>query len=274
VVREEIDATAANRSNWDAWAAVHGRGQDAYYDLDAMVAGRDSLTDVELAALEVALGAPVSRPAGLAGRDVLQVQCHFGLDAVSLARRGARVTGVDFSPVAVRRAAELADRCGVDVRYLEGDSTDLPSELHGQFDVAYATFGVLCWIGDVDAWMRSVTACLRPGGRLVLIDGHPLKDVLRWQEPYAFDGPHVYTATGSYAGVDTPEPTTNVQFAHSVGEIVTAAAGAGLRVLRLVEHLDSPVDLAVLGQADPDGRYRLRHQGQPVPMLFTLVAER
>lgn len=259
-----MDATAANRANWDAWAAVHG--QDDYYDLDGLVAGRDSLTDVEVAAL----------PPSVAGLDVLHVQCHLGLDAVSLARRGARVTGVDLSPVAVRRAAELADRCGVAVRYLEGDSTDLPATLHGRFDVAFATFGILCWIGDVDAWMRSVTACLRPGGRLILIDGHPLKDVVvsRGDEPYAYDGPHVYTSTGSYAGVSTPEPTTNVQFAHSLGEIVTAAAGAGLRVSRLVEHLDSPVDMADLGHPDPDGRYRLRLDGQPVPMLFTLVAGR
>ena len=269
MVSEGIDATAANRANWDAWATAHG--QDRYYDLDAVVAGRDSLTDLELAALEVALGGPVS---GLAGRDVLHVQCHLGLDAVSLARRGARVTGVDLSPVAVRRAAELAARCGVDVRYLEGDSTGLPAELHDRFDVAYATFGILCWIGDVEGWMRSVTACLRAGGRLVLIDGHPVKDVVLWNEPYAFDGPHVYTATGSYAGVDTPEPTTNVQFGHSLGEIVTAAAGAGLRVLRLVEHLDSPVDMADLGHPDPDGRYRLRLREQPVPMVYTLVAER
>lgn len=213
MVREGIDATATNRKNWDAWAAVHG--QDGYYDLDALVAGRDSLTDLELETLGFALGGP---DPGLAGLDVLHVQCHLGLDAVSLARRGARVTGVDLSPVAVRRAAELAERCGVAVRYLEGDSTDLPAELHGGFDVAFATFGILCWIGDVNAWMRSVTACLRPD--------------------------------------------------------VTAAAGAGLRVLRLVEPLDSPVDLADRGHPEPDGRYRLRLRDQPVPMLFALVAVR
>jgi hypothetical protein len=65
-----------------------------------------------------------------------------------------------------------------------------------------------------------------------------------------------------------------VQYAHSLGEIVTAAVGAGLRVLSLEEHLDSPVDMRGSGRSDADGRYRLRASGQPLPMLYTLICER
>ncbi|MDN3352837.1 class I SAM-dependent methyltransferase [Actinomadura sp. DC4] len=263
------DATPINRANWDVWAAAHG--QDSYYDGQGLVAGADSLTDVERAGLASAAG-------DVSGLDVLHVQCHLGFDSISLARRGARVTGVDFSPVALEKARDLAARCGADVRFLEADATGLPSALHGRFALAYATIGILCWIEDIDAWMASVAATLRPGGRLLLIDGHPLwqmtngLDPLVLDFPYAFDGPHRFTASESYAA--SASPTTTVQFAHSLGEIVTAAIGAGLRVVRLDEHLESPMDVGRDHTPDADGRYRFRVSGQSLPMLYTLIAER
>jgi len=258
---------------WNALAAVHGAPGDAYYDLDALVAGRSSLSDTEGAALREAVG-------DVAGLDILHVQCHLGLDAITLARQGARVTGVDFSPVAVRRAAELAVRCGVDVEYVEADSTDLPAALRGKFDVAYATIGVLCWIADVDTWMASVRSTLRPGGRLVLVDLHPLfqmvegTEPLRLDMPYAFDGPHTFDEEESYAGVSAGEGSgQNVNYAHSLGEVVSAAVRAGLRVDALHEHLDVGFDPRgnVLSREEDD-RYRLRLTGQPMPLLFTLLA--
>ena len=268
------ESASVNVRFWDALAAVHGQGGDAYYDVDALAAGGSSLSDVEEAALLASVG-------DVRGLDVLHVQCHLGLDAVSLARRGARVTGVDFSPVAVRRAAEIAAQCEVDVAYVEGDSTALPASLQGRFDLAYATIGVLCWIPDLDAWMRSVRSTLRPGGRLVLVELHPLlvmvesADPLRLDMSYAFDGPHEFTEPESYAGVTSAGDGRNVNYAHALGEVVTAAVGAGLHVDQLTEHLDAPFDPRgdVLVRED-DGRFRLRVTGQALPVLFTLLASR
>src|SRR3712207_9413604 len=96
---EHAELAAANRAYWEGLAAVHGEGRDAYYDVDALVAGEDSLIDVEAAAV-----------GDVAGLDVLHVQCHLGFDSVSLARRGARVTGVDFSPAALAQARAIAVR--------------------------------------------------------------------------------------------------------------------------------------------------------------------
>jgi DNA-binding transcriptional LysR family regulator len=89
--------------------------------------------------------------------------------------------------------------------------------------------------------MRSVAGTLRPGGRLLLIDPHPIAcmvattDPLLLDFPYAYDGPHTFSSDGSYA--TSAETTTHVQFAHSLGEIVTAAVAAGLCIVRLEEHL-------------------------------------
>jgi SAM-dependent methyltransferase len=259
---------AINRASWDELAASHG--QDAYYDSEALIAGQGSLIEEEEDALLRAVGAE------LTGRQVLHVQCHLGFDAITFARRGARVTGVDFSTVALDKAKALADRCGVRVEWVCADVADLPDRLSGKFDLAWATFGILCWIADVRAWMRSVTRALAPGGRLVLMDGHPLGAALK-DDPLRVVRPFVGTIRRPIEeGWDyaTPRRTgAQVQFVHSLGEIVSAAAEAGLRVLSLKEHTAASHGLCIEHlRHEGDGRYRRRVDGHPLPVLFTLIA--
>jgi SAM-dependent methyltransferase len=263
-----MDPLDLNRAHWDALAAVHG--QDAYYDKDALVSGRDSLNEYESAAV-----------GDVTGLDVLHLQCHIGFDSISLARRGARVTGADFSPASLAAGAELAERAGVSVEWVEAVATDLPASLHGRFDLVYSTLGVLCWIGDLDAWMRSVHLALRPGGRLVLVELHPLwvmvgsVDPLELDFPYAFDGARMYDLPGSYADPDAQvAATATVEYAHSLGEVVTAAIGAGLRIDALHEHLDAVRDGRGMLEPEADGRRRLRVSGEVLPLFYTLKASR
>src|SRR5918999_835213 len=215
-------ARRINRAHWDALASVHG--QDAYYDSEALVAGADTLTSSEAAGVRESVGA-------VAGLDVLHLQCHIGFDSISLARRGARVVGADFSPASLEKARALARRCEVDVEFVEADATDLPRELHNRFDLVYATLGVISWIDDIGAWMRCAAAALRSGGRLLLVEIHPLyntvanTDPLELDFPYAHDGARAFDEAGSYAGADLQVTSTqSVSYGHSLGEVVTAAS--------------------------------------------------
>jgi 2-polyprenyl-3-methyl-5-hydroxy-6-metoxy-1,4-benzoquinol methylase len=274
-MRSPIDwqqARKLNLAKWEALAQLHGR--DAHYDTEALVAGRDTLKPED----DDALRASVTSVRGL---DVLHVQCHIGFDTISLARRGARVTGVDFSPAALAKAAAVADRCGVEIEWRQADSTAIGPSLAGRFDLAFATIGVLCWIADIDAWMRSVHATLRPGGRLILIDTHPLHEMLGTARPltfdmsYADDGAHVFEDEGSYAVPDAKLSGPEVCYAHSLGEIVSAAVAAGLRIDELTEHLRSSFEHRNgIPLREDDGWWRLRADGQPLPLLFTLRATR
>ena len=161
--------------HWETLAGFHGTTGDSYYDLDRVVAGGTLMTVLEEQALARATGAPPSAPLSrLAGVDVVHLHSHIGADSVVLARAGARVTAVDFSGTALARARELAERVGVTLETVHADSQALPDMLAGRFDVAYATIGVLCWVGDLDAWMTNAAGCLRPGGQLVLMELHPL----------------------------------------------------------------------------------------------------
>ena len=68
----------------------------------------------------------------VAGKTLLHLQCHFGIDTLSWARLGARVTGADFSPAAVELAATLAADLGFpEARFVESNVYDLPANLDG-----------------------------------------------------------------------------------------------------------------------------------------------
>lgn len=262
------DPIAINRALWDSLAAVHGEGHDNYYNVKGLLAGDSFLTDAEQAAV-----------GDVAGQDVVHIQCHIGFPSISLARAGARVTGVDLSPASLAKAANLAERCGVDIDFVEANSMDLPPSLDGRFDLAFASYGVITWISDMAAWMRCAARTLRPGGRLVLVELHPVSLMfesldpveLRWS--YAYDGPTYDDSDGSYADRDAKlESSRSVEFQHCVGEVATAAARAGLHIDELTEHLDAQIDPMSIMTKEADGRFRYRINGYPMPTLFTLTA--
>ena len=259
-----------NRAAWDQLAALHG--QDEYYDSGALVAGRDSLIEEEEAALVQALGHD------LAGRRVLHLQCHLGFDAITFARRGAAVTGVDFSTVALGRAHELADRCDVQIDWVCAEATRLPPRLDRTFDLVWATIGVICWIGDIRAWMRSVARSLVEGGALVLIDGHPTSRSAKFDRVGPARnraGPVRRVVQSGWDYATSARTGPQVQFNHSLGSIVTAAEEAGLRGIHVHEHTDLSCDLRIDHlRCEDDGRYRYRVNGDAVPVLFTLIASR
>lgn len=269
-----VDPTARqlNRANWDARAAVHG--QDRYYDSAGLIAGTVALGEEEQTAIEQAVG-------DVKGLDVCHVQCHIGFDSILLARAGARVAGLDFSRASLSKAAALAKQCGVDVAFIEADACDPPRDLDARFDLVYATIGVLPWIDDVDAWMAATARLARAGGHLVLVDGHPLVTMFDTYDPpvtdfpYNFDGPHYFDTPGTYTDRSvTLASTQTVQYAHGLGEIVTAAARAGWRILHVEEATSASFDFrGDLGAPEEDGRYRLRLGAESLPLLYTLIGQ-
>jgi 2-polyprenyl-3-methyl-5-hydroxy-6-metoxy-1,4-benzoquinol methylase len=262
----------ANQRRWDVLAQRHGRGDDTFYDVAGFLAGGSSLLDRERAEVAAAVG-PV------AGLDLLHLQCHFGLDTLSWAREGARVTGADFSAVAVERARELAAEAGLAAEFVQADVLALPEGLSGRFDLVFASYGVLCWISSAQAWMQAAAGCLRPGGALVLIDIHPVVTMVDTLEPLVVDFPYAgeqpvrFSSAVSYAvgGLDS-STQDSVQWPHGLGEIVTAAAAAGLRVESLTEWFDEEQDPKLkVGQ---DGRARLPFGDQYLPTSYGLRARR
>lgn len=263
------DGLAANRALWDDLAEFHGTDpEDRSYDVPSFLAGGQTLRAIER---ELA--------GDVAGKDLLHLQCHFGMDTLNWARLGARVTGVDFSSKAIARARTLAEQAGVDAEFVEADTQRLPDALAGRFDLVVATYGVLSWIGDLGAWMSGAATALRPGGRLVLVDLHPAFQTVLTFDPFVADWPYGGGApqhdamTGTYALAEAPlEPKKSTQYPYSVGEIVTAAASAGLAVERLDEHTETETDGRHILPQGPDGLYRFPFSDTHLPILYSLSA--
>jgi 2-polyprenyl-3-methyl-5-hydroxy-6-metoxy-1,4-benzoquinol methylase len=256
-----------NRARWDYLARRHG-ADGRFYDVDAFLAGDSTLNDLEVASV-----------GDVAGLDLLHLQCHIGLDTLSLARLGARVTGLEFSPVAVERARGLAKETGLEVSFVCADVLEPPESLTGRFDVVFASYGVLCWVPTAAAWMKTVAACLRPGGTLVLVEIHPLVtmigtlDPLVVDFPYGGEQPQRFRSESSYAADGLPEQAQEtVEWPHSLGEVVTGAGQAGLVVEALTEWMDEPYEPKLV--RGEDGRYRLPWGDQFLPVTYTFRARK
>ncbi len=137
-----MDHLDHNRKMWDARVKVHTRSD--LYATKRLRDGGLALDRIEIDAL-----------GKIAGLDVLNLQCHFGLSTLSMARMGAKVTGVDFSGAAIEAARELADELGIDARFIHSTVERLRGVDASEYDVVFASYGVLCWIGDLDAWART-----------------------------------------------------------------------------------------------------------------------
>ena len=168
----------------------------------------------------------------------------MGMDTLSWARRGARVTGLDFSEPAIRVARDLADRIGIDARFEVADVYDAVAVLDRTFDLAYQNLGSLNWHPDLGRWAAVLAELVRPGGRYVLIEKHPLGWVLdddgdRVGHPYfpVPEGVRFDDDSGSYADRTAPtEHNETLEFSHPISEVLTCLLDAGFVLERFIEH--------------------------------------
>lgn len=282
-----------NLDYWEKAAATHGTTDtDLHYHFDKVVAGGSLMTRLEELGIATATGAdaddPLSRMRDL---DVLYLQSHLGADGVVMARAGARVTCADFSATALRRVRELATACGVEVETVETDARAIPASLHGRFDLVYVTVGAICWIDDLDLWMRQVSLALRPGGRLVMVEIHPMYQMVDAREPdlvvdfpYGGNAGVTFTGGGTYADPESTIESTTTSYAHSIADIVMGALRAGLATEVLEEHTACEInprgdDVLTRGE---DDLYRLllgrgTNAGDPpypLPVFLTFIARK
>jgi SAM-dependent methyltransferase len=267
------DYVAVNRANWDERAPAHAVSED--YGLDRFINDPDYLSGV------VRFDRP--RLGDLTGLRGVHLQCHIGTDTVSLARLGATMSGLDFSPAALHQARQLAADTGSVIDFHEAELYDAVDVFGpGAFDLVYTGIGALCWLPEVARWARVVAALLRSGGRLFIREGHPMlfsldetsqSPSLRYPyfetaEPTVFDEPGTYVRTET---VFTNRVTH--EWSHGLGEIITGLLAAGMRLTSLIEH-DSVPWQALPGHmtVDNDGEWRLTEHPERLAASYTLQA--
>ncbi|HEX4832144.1 MAG TPA: class I SAM-dependent methyltransferase [Trebonia sp.] len=265
-----------NRASWDERVPAHVASPG--YAVDQFIADPGFLSAV--VRYDVPLLGSVD---GLRG---VHLQCHIGTDTVSLARRGASMTGLDFSEPALVAARSLAAATGADATFVQAEVYDAVAALGaGGFDFAYTGIGALCWLPDVRRWAAAVAALLRPGGRLFIREGHPVlwavderrtDDLLVLGYPY-FETPDalVFSDDGTYVETDVVfEHVVTHSWNHGLGEIITALLDAGLAITGLTEHDSVPWE-GLPGKMEQAGdlkEWRLRDAPDRMPLSYTLQA--
>lgn len=271
---EQARMMSANQANWDARTPVHLASR--FYGLDQDLDPARWFASFEWDDL-----------GELAGYDVLHLQCHLGTETIAFAQRGARAVGLDFSEASVAAAHGIAEKAGLDVTYVQANVYDAVEALQGrQFDVVYTGKGALCYLPDLDRWAAVVARLLRPGGRLYIVEFHPLLNSLG-PKPGPGEGPelllrHDYLggegavhrdATRTYTdGPAVEGATDSYEWMHGIGEVVNALVGAGLTIRRLTESDELPWPRWPQMVRTPGGWWRLPEPR--IPLLYGLLATR
>jgi SAM-dependent methyltransferase len=267
------DYLVINKANWDDRAPVHAASGD--YGFDRFIAEPEFLSGV--------VRFDRARLGDLTGARGVHLQCHIGTDTLSLARLGARMSGLDLSSASLAEARKLAERTGADIDYHEATAYDAVDVFGTEsFDLVYTGIGALCWLPDVARWARVVADLLRPGGRLFIRDGHPMLWALdeTTEQPtlgysyFEIEEPLVYSESGTYVETDAViTHTVTHSWNHGLGEIVTALLAAGLKLTQFVEHDSVPWE-ALPGHMvrDDAGEWRLSANPERLAASYTIQA--
>lgn len=280
------DLHEENRLSWNAATEAHNshKGDQAAY----FRAGGNQLYPEERELL-----------GDVAGLEVVHLQCNSGQDSLSLAQMGARVTGVDISDVAIEFARRLSEESGVPGTFHRMDVYDWLHQ-HGeagtQFDVAFCSYGALCWLSDLEGWAQGIATILRPGGKFVVVDYHPALMMFdeQWNLVYPYFGQSNYITSddgvGDYVAVTGGElasgsvqegvqnfhnPHPVHEFSWSLADVVTALIDAGLTLETLREYpycngFRPMQDMVAL----PGKRFTVAEGKASVPCMFAIAARK
>ena len=265
------DYLDTNQQLWNAWTLLHETSE--FYDLPGFKAGKSSLRPIERAELTY-----------VAGRSLLHLQCHFGLDTLSWARKGAIVTGVDFSDQSIALAQSFSAELDIPATFVCSDVEHLPDVLSGQFEIVFSSYGVLPWLPDLRRWAEVIAHFLAPNGIFSLVDDHPLMRTLRTNEageltvanPYFFsEEPSRIEARGSYAAPGDEQTPLRGWYIwnHSLGEILGVLLGVGLRIEFLHEFPFAMRAKFPGMERGDNGTWRFSRPPE-FPLLFSLQARK
>lgn len=252
----------ANRKHWDQRVAVHFKSD--FYNVEGFKKGQSSLTEIERDEL-----------GDVAGKTLLHLQCHFGQDTLSWARKGAIVTGVDFSPKAIATAKKLSGELDIPASFIEANVYDLPDLLDEQFDIVFTSFGSIVWLPDLARWAAVVAGFLKPGGNFYIAEFHPtlyLFDFETGKVSYDYFNAGVYKENieRTYTGSDETMVGEEFFWNHDLSEVISSLLKEGLQLVEFKEFPFSPYKCFPNMEEKGPGRYVWAKPGHELPHVYSL----
>lgn len=258
-----MDYLSANKKIWDGRVEAHMASD--FYDNDSFLKGRNSLNKIELDVL-----------GDIRNQTIAHLQCHFGQDSLSMARMGAKVTGVDLSEKAIEQAKNLNQQLQLDAEFYCSDILTYQGQKEA-FDIVFASYGVLGWHPDITTWFKVASQLLKPGGRVVLVEFHPVL----WMFDATFSHiEHSYfnrqaiveQVTDSYTdGSDLDEPLTEYGWNHSLSDVFNALKKNGLQLQQFEEFDYSPYN-CFQGCVETQQGFQIESLQGKLPMVYAIEA--
>lgn len=263
---EYADYFEANRELWNQRTLVHR--DSTFYNREAFLKGMTVLTPIETSELKE-----------VAGKKMLHLQCHFGMDSLDWARKGAQVTGVDLSDEAIREARELNNTLGLDARFICCNVYELKDHLAeaGSFDIVFTSYGTIGWLPDLEPWAELIAHYLKPGGQFYFAEFHPVlwmfdDDFTKIQ--YAYDKQEVIVTEnqGTYTDREADIKGKEYSWNHSISEVLNALLKAGLNLDYFNEHMYSPYPCFRNMKETAPGKWEIAGMEGKLPMVYSLSA--
>ncbi|MCB0480355.1 MAG: class I SAM-dependent methyltransferase [Flavobacteriales bacterium] len=233
------------------------------------LSGQTSLNSIELNLL-----------GDIKGKSILHLQCHFGQDTLSLARMGAICTGIDFSEDAISKAKEINHKLRLNATFICSDVYATRDVLNEQFDVVFTSYGTIGWLPDCNLWAKVISESLKPGGRFIMADFHPLvwmmdEDFKFFKYGYFNRGAIETEYSGTYANQDSERIFKETSWNHSLSDLTMSLIRHGLKLNQFQEFDYSPYPcFKHLLEVEP-GKFQIKGLEQKIPMVyaFELIKE-
>ena len=254
----------ANRELWNQRTVVHK--DSSFYNLAGFKKGQTVLTPIEL-----------NEVGDVKGKKMLHLQCHFGMDSLDWARRGAEVTGVDLSDQAVEEAEKLNEELGLNAKFICCNVYDLRKYCDEKFDIVFTSYGVVGWLPELAKWAEIVAYFLKKGGTFYLAEFHPVvwmfdEDFTHIKYPYDNKELIVTENLGTYTDRNADIKGKEYSWNHSLGEVLNSLINAGLKIELFNEFMYSPYPCLNNMTEGADGNWYIKGMEGKIPMVYSVRA--
>ena len=261
-----MDYIGINKKLWNEKTDIHYRSD--FYNVESFIKGKDSLNPIEIGLL-----------GKIKGKKILHLQCHFGLDTISLSRHGALVTGVDFSENAIRKARQLNEKLETNATFIQSDIYKLSEVIHDKFDMVFTSYGVVGWLPDMKNWAKIIHQFLKPKGEFILVEFHPIVwmfsyDFKQIEFNYMDSAPITEELEGTYTDRNAPIKEKSVCWNHGLSTVLDSLIKAGLSIADFKEYNYSPYDCFENTAKVDDGKFKIKGLEDKIPMLYSVKAKK
>lgn len=259
-----MDYTKINKKWWDSIVPVHLNSK--LYNLADFKKGKTSLQSIEL-----------KEVGNVKGKTLLHLMCHFGMDTLSWARKGALVTGVDLSENSIKTARDLSAEIGVPATFICSDIYKLSTVLNKKFDIIFMSYGVLLWLSNIKKWAGIINSFLKKGGVFYITELHPLTNIFSSDFKIAYKyfdkEPFMDDASGSYTDWNSDIKGVTYMWSYTMSDVINSLIDQGMKIQYVHEFPFTMYNqFPGFMKRNKKGQYELKNKKTQIPLLFSLKA--